>query len=227
MNNVQIREELFKHQDLAYLKFQTRICPSASNMIGVRLPILRNIAKNICKNNVKEYLEHASSDYYEEVMLQGLVIGYLKNDINTVLSYLDKFIPKINDWSICDSTCSTLKITIIHKQVVWRYLNNLLNSNQEYTLRFVIVMFLNYYMTDEYIYDILKILDNIKHDGYYVKMAIAWTISIAYVKFPNIVFDYLNNNTLDKWTYNKTIQKITESLQIDSETKKMLKSMKK
>jgi 3-methyladenine DNA glycosylase AlkD len=70
-------------------------------------------------------------------------------------------------------------------------------------------------------------LDNIKHDGYYVKMAVASAISICYVKFPLRTMKYLKNNNLDDFTYNKSLQKISESLQVDKETKAIIRSIKR
>ena len=88
-------------------------------------------------------------------------------------------------------------------------------------------MMLDYFIDDKYIDDVLNILDNIKHDGYYVKMAVAWTISVAFVKFQDKTMKYLKKNNLDDWTYNKSLQKICESLRVSKETKKAIKEMKR
>jgi 3-methyladenine DNA glycosylase AlkD len=45
----------------------------------------------------------AQNEYYEEVMLQGMVVGYLKTDIEELLNYVTDFVPKINNWAVCDS----------------------------------------------------------------------------------------------------------------------------
>ena len=74
---------------------------------------------------------------------------------------------------------------------------------------------------------VLKELDNIRHDGYYVKMAVAWAISISYIKFEELTLDYLKNNNLDDYTYNKSLQKICESLKVDKATKDVIKGMKR
>jgi hypothetical protein len=70
-------------------------------------------------------------------------------------------------------------------------------------------------------------LDAIKHPGYYVKMAAAWAISLCYIKFPRITMDYLQNSSLDDFTYNKALQKIIESYQVNQDTKKIIRSMKR
>lgn len=73
----------------------------------------------------------------------------------------------------------------------------------------------------------LLLLDKIKHEGYYVKMAVAWAVSICYVKHPVTTMKYLKNNTLDCFTYNKALQKITESYRVDRETKDLIRGMKR
>lgn len=88
-------------------------------------------------------------------------------------------------------------------------------------------MLLDFYINDEYIDKVLKLLDNVNHPGYYAKMAVAWAVSICYIKFPEKTMDYLKNNNLDDFTYNKSLQKICESLRVDKETKKIIKAMRR
>ena len=88
-------------------------------------------------------------------------------------------------------------------------------------------MMLNYYITEEYIDIVLKSLDKISHDGYYVKMAVAWAVSICFIHFEDKTMDFLKNNNLDDFTYNKSLQKICESLRVNKDTKILIKSMKR
>ena len=88
-------------------------------------------------------------------------------------------------------------------------------------------MMLDFYITEEYIDQVLEILNNIKHDGYYVKMAVAWTLQVAFVKFPVKTMKLLKNNKIDDWTYNKALQKIIESYRVNEETKNEIRKMKR
>lgn len=227
MNNEEIREKLFKLSDEKYREFHSGLCPGTNNIIGVRVPILRKYAKEIAKEDYKTYLENAESGYYEEVMLQGMVIGMAKMDLDEAKKYLRKFIPKINNWAICDVTISTLKFTNKHKVEMWRFIQNYIKSDKEFEVRFAVVMMLSYYIEEEYIEQVLEILNNIKHEGYYVKMAIAWAISIAFIKFPKQTWKLIKNNKLDNFTYNKSLQKIVESYRVDEKTKQEIKNMKR
>lgn len=222
-----IRNQLLEHVDEKYQEFQSKLIPDNTNLLGVRLPVLRKIAKEIAKGEWEQYLVHAPEDYFEEVMLKGLVIGYLKVNLEEKLKWVEWFVPKISNWSICDSFCSGIKVTEKDRKIVWDFLMPYLNSSDEYEVRFGIVMLLNYFIEKEYIVMILTLFNFIKHDGYYVKMALAWAISVCFIHYPNRTIEFLNNNDLDDFTYNKSIQKIIESSRIDQETKDELRNMKR
>jgi 3-methyladenine DNA glycosylase AlkD len=222
-----IKEQLLDLVDDEYQKFSAALIPNINNLIGVRLPELRKLARFIAKDDWRTYLEHAEDEYFEEIMLQGMVISYVKTDVEEILRYVADFVPKINNWSVCDSFCIGLKFTQTNKERVWQFLQPYLSSNNEYDIRFGVVMLLFYYTEEEYMNRGLQLLDNIRHEGYYVKMAVAWAISICYVKQPEPTMQYLRNNSLDKFTYNKALQKITESYRVDQETKQLIRSMKR
>jgi 3-methyladenine DNA glycosylase AlkD len=205
------------------------LCPGTDNIIGVRIPTLRNYAKKLSKQEKsKKYISFNKTIYYEEVMLQGMLIGFIKNaDIKDVFELIKNFVPKIDNWAVCDIFCAGLKIVNKNKEIVWNFIQKYLKSKKEFELRFAIVMILDYFIDEKYINEALDIFDNIKHDGYYVKMAVAWAISVAFVKFPKITMKYLHTTKLDDWTYNKSLQKICESLRVDKKTKEMIKKMKR
>jgi len=222
-----IRERLIEMADEQYRQFHSKLVPGTDNILGVRLPQLRKVAKELAKSNWKTYIATAQDDYNEEIMLQGLVIGYAKGDIREIIGYIANFVPKINNWGVCDSFCNNLKITKKHKLLIWEFLQPYLRSREEFQLRFGIIMLLSFYIEDEYIDRLLILLDSAKHEGYYVKMAVAWAISICFVKFPQKTLSYLQKNTLDDFTYNKALQKITESLRVNQETKTIIRTMKR
>ena len=222
-----VREQIFELADEKYRKFSSSLLPNVRNIAGVRLPELRKLAKTIAKGDWRAYLSEDNSEYFEEIMLQGFVIGCAKADIDELLKYTAAFVPKIDNWSVCDSFCISLKFTKSNMERVWNFLQPYLSSKKEYEIRFGVVMLLNFYINEEYIDRVLKILDSIKHDGYYVKMAAAWAVSICYVKFPEKTLKYLKGCALDDFTYNKSLQKITESLQVDKKTKEMIRNMKR
>lgn len=221
------RECIFEMVDEEYGKFHRALVPGTDNILGVRLPRLRELAKQLAKGDWRNYIVTAQDDYYEEIMLQGLVIGYIKTDIEENLCYVAAFVPKITNWAVCDSFCNSLKITKKNMTRVWEFVLPYLQSQEEFEVRFAIVMLLNFYIKDEYINQVLVLLDSAKHEGYYVKMAAAWAISSCFIKYPEKTMAYLMKNTLDDFTYNKALQKITESFRVDKTTKIIIHSMKR
>lgn len=223
-----ILKQLFELQDKKYKEFHSSLCPNVDNIIGVRIPELRKLAKQIAKENPKEFIENpVKKQYYEEIMLEGFVIGYMKATLEEKLHYLDNFIPEIDNWAVCDCTASTLKFIDKYKKEAWEYLQKYINSKKEFEKRFAIIILMDYYLTDEYIDKVLEIYNKIDSDQYYVQMGIAWAISVCFVKYREKTRKILDNNNLSTFTHNKSIQKIIESTRVDKETKEELKKLKK
>ena len=222
-----IRQELFAMQDLKYKEFHGSLCPDMDNIIGVRIPKLREYAKELYKcNNLKDI--KIEDKYYEELVIQGMLIGFqTKAPIKEVIKQVEEFIPKINSWAVCDAFCAGLKITKKYQTEMFKVIKEYLKSTQEYQVRFAIVMLLNYYINDQYIDQVLQILDNVKLDKYYVQMANAWAISICLIKYYNKTLDFLNTTKIDDFTYNKGIQKAIESYRITNEQKEYLRTLKR
>lgn len=225
MENV-IREKIFSLADEKYKEFHSGLCPNTNNIVGVRVPILRNYAKELVKEGFEENYNKIQTDYYEEIMLKGMMIGIAKMDIDTKITYIKEFIPYIDNWAICDVFVAGLKIK--EKEKFYNFICTYLqNDKTEFEIRFGLVSLLDYFIDKEHIQDIFKITDKIKRDEYYIEMAIAWLISICYIKFPNETEKYLNNNQLSDFAYNKSIQKIIESTRVDEQTKNKLRKMKR
>lgn len=223
----EIRQKLYEIQDLKYKQFHSSLCPNVDNIIGVRVPKLRNIAKELAKTNSKAYLELEDITFYEEKVIQGLLIGMSKLSIEETKKYLEKFIPKIDSWAVCDVVCSSLKIASKYPKEMWNFLEKYINSNEEFEIRFALVMYLDYYLNDEYIDKVIKNISKVKSNKYYVQMAIAWLLSVSYIKQKEKTLEYIKNNKLDDFTHNKAIQKIIESYRVSKEEKEFVKTLKR
>lgn len=225
----EIKRKLIELADPKYKEFHGSLCPGTENIIGVRVPILRNYAKELFnKGDWKKTIKLIDNEYYEEIMLQGMLIGQAKKEnIDIILKYVENYVPKIDNWAICDVFCAGLKVTKKYKKEMWNFLQEYLKSDKEFEVRFAIVMILNYYIDEEYLKKDYKIFDNIKHEGYYVKMGVSWAISICLIKYYNETLEYLNKANIDNWTYNKAIQKAIESYRISDDKKEKLRKMKK
>lgn len=215
--------------DEKYREFHGRLIPGVETVFyGVRVPALRKLARQLAKEDWRGFVELTKdSPVYELNMLCGMVCALAKCDFEEKLAYMEKFIPAINNWAVCDIVCGDLKAVKNHRERMYEFIKPYLESQKEYEVRFAVVILMQYFVTEDYIRDVLKIYDGIRHEGYYVKMAVAWGISICFVKYRDFTLDYLSSCNLDNFTYNKSIQKMIESLRVSREDKEMLRSMKR
>lgn len=217
-----VREELLNYQDTEYREFHSKLVPNIdkSKIIGVRVPQLRKIAKQAAKEGTDFVPE-----YYEEIMVYGMKIGYERCACDEYLKKLTDFIPYIDNWAVCDCCCSTYKFADRYPEEVWNFILPYL-SGSTYDMRFAVVMMMDYYLTDEYIDRVIEKLSSVGSDEYYVNMAVAWALSVAYVKYKKKTLPLIENKMLPVWVHNKTIQKICESYRVDKEDKQYLKTLK-
>lgn len=220
-------KELYSLQDLKYKEFHSKLIVS-DKLIGVRTPELKRIAKVIARNNYKDFFKENKHELYEENLVHGLVLGYLKLSFDDLRPLVREFIPYINNWAVCDTTVANLKVYKKNKtkDLVFDEIKTYINNDNFWINRFGYVLLLNYFIEEEYIDKIFELCENYK-DEYYVKMAIAWLISVCYIKFKGRTLTFLKKNKLDIWTHNKSIQKIIESNRVTIEDKKMLKGLKR
>ncbi len=222
-----VRKQLIRMADAEYREFSSALVPEETHMLGVRLPELRKLAKSIAKEDWKSFLRNAGDTFFEEVMLQGMVIGYLQTDIEEQLTYVADFVPKIRNWSICDSFCAGLKCAKKHPERVWSFLKPYFSSVKEFELRFGLVMALNYFVDTTYIDAVFSEIAKVELKTYYAQMAAAWALSVCFVGFPEKTMEFLKQGRLDPFTYQKTLSKIIESNRVDSETKQKIRDLKK
>ena len=222
-----IEEELKKLADKKYKEFHSKLCPDTDNILGVRVPVVKDYAKKLFKENPNINVNEIGDKYYEQIMLQGLIIGLKKLEFNELKKEIEVFVPKIYNWAICDTFCASLKMTKKYKEQIKEVIYKYLKSDKEFELRFSLVMLLDYYIDEENIDEVLEIYNSINSDYYYVKMAVAWGLSFCLIKFWDKTIESLKNSKIDDFTYNKAIQKGIESYRISEENKKILRKMKR
>lgn len=151
-----LRGELQKHIDETYKQFHTSLVPGLTKMMGVRIPILRELAKKAAKEDYYGFIEDFQPEIYEEVMIRGMMIGYAKFPMEEQKRELKKFIPLINNWAVCDSCCTTYKFMKKNQEEWFSFLEPYLNSSQEYEIRFAVVCLLDFFVQEAFIDRILN-----------------------------------------------------------------------
>ncbi len=229
--------QLKEMEDTEYRSFHSSLLPGIDHLIGIRTPKMREIAKQICKGNYEDLLYQSNKHfiqgkvYYEQSVIEGMVIGYCTNTKKATIyqtkQYISDFAPKIDNWATCDIFCAGMKAIQKKPEEYWNFILQYVDDCAEFKVRMGIVLLMDYYLIEEYIDRVLLICDRVKQEDYYVNMAIAWLISVAYVKFQDKTMDYLKNNNLSKFTYNKALQKIVESNRVSKEEKEVIRTMKR
>lgn len=222
-----LTERLQELADPKYRDFHSRLLPGTDNVMGVRTPELRKLAKEIIKGDWETFLEKNDRSWYENDILQGLVTAGAKMEPKERLRRVKAFLPRIENWAVCDIFCGSLKDAEKYPELYWKFLKPYFRSEEPYEIRFAVVMLLSHFVKQEYLKDAFAYFDGIYMDHYYVRMAVAWAISVYFVHFPEETAAYLKENQLDDWTYNKALQKIIESYRVNPETKEQIRAMKR
>ena len=184
-----------------YINFQKKIINTQKEIIGVRSPVLREIAKSIDKNSFA-LLTFGDNKIYEEVLVKGFFIAK-QSDFVLATSMLDNLLPQFDTWAETDAICCNLNFVKKNKQLSYNYFANLTKSNLEFVCRFGIVCLMKCFITDDFC-PLIALLNNVKCDKYYVNMAISWLICEILVKNPqnavSIMKTIINNyNFLDDY----------------------------
>ena len=222
-----IQEKLFEYQDLGYREFNSKLIPNIDKetMIGVRIPDIRKIEKSLSTEEKEEFLLKLPHKYFEENMLHGIIISNMK-DYNKVITNLEKFLPYVDNWAVCDIISPKIFKKNREKAIV--NVLSWIKSNHTYVCRFGIGMIMQLYLENEYFKkSYLDIIAEIKIEDYYINMMRAWTFQVALVKQWKEAIVYIEKGLLDEFTHNKTISKSCDSYKIEKEKKEYLKTLRR
>lgn len=221
-----LRNRLFELADSRYREFSLSLLPEGTPLIGVRLPLLRKMASEICRSDWRQYMATAQNLYFEERMLQGMVIARLPAPICEKLKFAARHIPKIDNWSLCDSFCWRLRKE--EREAVWHFIQPYFHAAGTYEVRFAVVMALYNFVDAEHLDTLLDRFGTIHATDYYARMAVAWAVATCHTHFPERTTAWLRNNCpLDDWTFNKALQKIIESRQTPLSGQERIRSLKR
>lgn len=222
---IKIRTELQENQESVYKAFAQKITPNADNILGVRTPIVRKLAKKVLKTAPLDYIKAWDYIYHEEFCLLGMVLAKVSLPLSEKENYLKRYSSEIQNWASCDTFVASFKLSDKEKEELLPFLLKYRSSTDEFELRFVIVMLLWHYLTPQYYETVINFIDAIHVEHYYTNMAIAWLISILYFKDKQYTLSYLEHHHLNEFTYHKALQKITESKLATSEEKQFIRGL--
>lgn len=219
------QELLFQLQDKGYRDFQSKLIPTipVETIIGVRIPAIRKLAKEYGKDPESvEFLKQLPHTYYDENILHALLVAEIK-DYEVCVKEVERFLPYVDNWAVCDifpQSVSQNKDKLIDKIREWTA------SDHPYTCRFGMEMLMTHFLDEDFRVEYLEIPATVHSEEYYVNMMIAWFYATALAKQWDATIGYIEDQRLDTWTHNKTIQKARESYRITPEQKEYLKTLK-
>ena len=219
-------KELMKLADKDYAAFSHKITPNVeqNKFLGVRVPIVRKLAKTLYNvSDADSFFNELPHNYFDENMLHGLLIEQIK-DYDECVKQLDKFLPFVDNWAVCDS-CNP-KVFKKNKDKLIKDINRWIKAKDTYTVRFAINMLMGHYLDDDFDEKYLKQVSKVKSNEYYINMVVAWYFATALAKQYDSTIPYIENKVLDDWTHNKTIQKAIESYRISDSQKQYLRTLK-
>ena len=220
-----IEERLAELADPAYRGFQAKLIPNIppESVLGVRLPDIRKLAKDIGMDEAEAFMHELPHKYYDENMLHGVLISNIRN-FDGCMTELERFLPYVDNWAVCDTMSpkcfAKRKAELLPKISEW------IASPQTYTIRFGIGMLMRWYLDGDFEPRFLACVAEVRSSEYYVNMMIAWYFATALAKQWDHAVKYIEDRRLDKWTHNKAIQKACESYRITFEEKEYLKKLR-
>ena len=195
-----------------YAEFNKRIVNTEMPVIGVRVPDLRRLARELALDmsaaDISELLT-AQNESFDYVLLCGLLITHVRIDDQTAIDLTKQYLPHVDSWAHIDVFVE--KKRRFAGEMWWDFALECLLSEAEFTVRYGVVSLMTNFLDEAHIDQVFAALRNVTHDGYYVEMALAWLYATAAVNFFEKTLAELENRQIDTWTRNKAYQKMRES----------------
>lgn len=211
--------------DEDYKLFSSSLLPNIdfNNILGVRIPYIRKIAKQLTINEKRQFMLNLPHKYLEENILHSILINEL-DDFEQCIDYLELFLPFVDNWSVCDTLTCNILCNDMNK--FFDYLVLCIESNITYKVRFAFVMMLKHFINNEYIDRCNSLALNFKSDEYYINMSIAWYFSYALIFEYDKTVHIFENKQLSKFVHNKSISKACDSYRLSTDLKCYLKGLR-
>ena len=212
----------------SYAAFNQRIVNTKMPVIGVRVPDLRRLARELAPNmsaaDISKLLT-AKNKSFDYVLLCGLLITHARLDDLVAVDLAKQYLPHVDSWAHIDVFVE--KKRRFAGEVWWDFALEYLQNEDEFTVRYGVISLMTNFLDEAHIDQVFAVLRNVKHDGYYVKMALAWLYATAAVHFFELTLAELENEHIDTWTRNKAYQKMRESQRFTPEEQAVILKKKK
>lgn len=220
-----VKEELKKLSDGQYRLFNIRLIPdvAAERILGVRIPLIRALAKRMSAEEKEAFLSELPHYYEEENVLHAVLLDGIK-DFGTATAEVARFLPYVDNWAVCDA----ISPKAFGKKAESSRLRTLAyewtKSPHLYTARYGVNCLRQYFLDDGFDADVLHIVAQVG-GSYYLDMAAAWFFCDALIKRWDAAIVCFEEGKLSKEVHRKAVRKALDSFRVSAEKKAYLKSL--
>lgn len=151
-------------------------------ILGVHVPEMKALAKELSgradalsiissfeREAAAERDAYGSRLSYEELVVWGLMVNYVKVPLTERLELVRKFVPYIDSWSVCDIFDGAAKWVMREKRKdpapIWDLIRGYFKSGREFEVRFAVVMSMSYFLEKEYLPELFSMMDSLDFDN--------------------------------------------------------------
>ena len=209
-------------RDERYRLFNEKLIPGKQNAtLGVRMPLLRGVARQLCRGDWRAFLDCEAvrqSTLHEMVLLAGIVTAIAPCSTAERLELTAAFLPRVQDWAVCDTVCASYRIPPADRPVWQEFLRPYLTCGQEFAERFALVLLMDRFLdkdcTDADAAFVLQACALARCPAYYTRMAAAWALCTCFCRRPEQTERFLCSTAgqgLDGTVWDLFLRKCRES----------------
>ena len=227
LHNLTRQLETLAQDNESYAAFNKRIVNTKMPVIGVRVPDLRQLARELAPDmsaaDISKLLT-AQNKSFDYVLLCGLLITHARLDDLVAIDLAKQYLPHVDSWAHIDIFVE--KKRRFAGELWWDFALECLQNEDEFTVRYGVISLMTNFLDEAHIDQVFAALRNVRHDGYYVKMGLAWLYATTAVHFLELTLAELENEHIDAWTRNKAYQKMRESRRFTPEEQRIIRQQK-
>ncbi len=221
-------DELLKKQEKGLINFTKSLIPGLKEeVIGCRTPDIKELARKMIKEDTySTFLKQLPHKYHEENLLHAYILARIKVSQEELINLINEFLPYVSNWSVCDSVAKRSKVLTSNLSILFDEIKKWISTGKTYYVRFGVTTLMSYFLKDEYVEDVLKLTSNIQTEDYYINMSLSWLYATLLINYFDETVKLLEEQKLNTFVHNKTIQKANESYRITKTKKEYLKTLK-
>ncbi|MCL2173680.1 DNA alkylation repair protein [Candidatus Saccharibacteria bacterium] len=223
----EIRKQLVKlsRGNQKFAEFAKKIIKTEKTIMGVRTPDFRKLMKGLSRKvsssvEIENLFSQIDKNVYEEISVVGTLIVGSKLSDDEKIKLIKKYLKLVDNWAQIDGMVTRN----MNSDLWWEFASECLKSDEEFVVRFGVICLMNNFLIDEKVDEVFSKLCDVKHDGYYIKMGIAWAYATAAVKYYEKTLSAVTN--LETWTQRKALTKMLESYRFTPEQKTKIRELR-